>query len=405
VRHIPKFKYSAKNFEGSIIEGVFEASTHNEVTRMLRERNYYPLKIEKIVQAKDVRDLKLFGKLNSKDIAMFSRQFSTMMTAGISIIQCLDILTKQVSNRTLGKLLAEIYAEVRTGETLSGALERRDDYFPSLFVHMTEAGEMSGTLDTVLDNMARHYEKDYKLKQKIKMAMTYPAIVMIVAVAVVYFLLTMVVPTFVSVFQRSNVALPLPTRLLLWMSGFLSRNGIIILLILLFFILIFYFSISRGKGRYRWHVFLLKIPVLKSLIEKIISVRFTGTLGILLRTGTPLLQALEITKKVVDNQVAKEGLQQVQDMVKIGGGLSMPLESLNLFPPMVIQMVKIGEESGTIDEMLLKTAEFFEGEVDTALARLITLMEPVIIIFLGGIVAFIVLSIAMPMFDMMSLVS
>jgi type IV pilus assembly protein PilC len=405
VRHIPKFKYSAKNFEGSIIEGVFEASTHNEVTRMLRERNYYPLKIEKIVQAKDVRDLKLFGKLNSKDIAMFSRQFSTMMTAGISIIQCLDILTKQVSNRTLGKLLAEIYAEVRTGETLSGALERRDDYFPSLFVHMTEAGEMSGTLDTVLDNMARHYEKDYKLKQKIKMAMTYPAIVMIVAVAVVYFLLTMVVPTFVSVFQRSNVALPLPTRLLLWMSGFLSRNGIIILLILLFFILIFYFSISRGKGRYRWHVFLLKIPVLKSLIEKIISVRFTGTLGILLRTGTPLLQALEITKKVVDNQVAKEGLQQVQDMVKIGGGLSMPLESLNLFPPMVIQMVKIGEESGTIDEMLLKTAEFFEGEVDTALARLTTLMEPVIIIFIGGIVAFIVLSIAMPMFDMMSLVS
>jgi type IV pilus assembly protein PilC len=405
VKHIPKFKYSAKNFEGSIIEGVFEASTHNEVIRMLRERDYYPLKIEKIVQATDVRDLKLFGKLNSKDIAMLSRQFSTMMTAGISIIQCLDILTKQVSNRTLGKLLAEIYDEVRTGETLSGALEKRGNYFPSLFVHMTEAGEMSGTLDTVLDNMARYYEEDHKLKQKIKMAMTYPAIVIIVAVAVVYFLLTMVVPTFVSVFQRSNAALPLPTRLLLWISGFLAENGIIILLILLFFVLILYFSISRGKGRYRWHGFLLKIPVLKGLIEKIISVRFTGTLGILLRTGTPLLQALEITKKVVDNQVAKEGLQQVQDMVKIGGGLSMPLESLNLFPPMVIQMVKIGEESGTIDEMLLKTAEFFEGEVDTALARLTTLMEPVIIIFIGGIVAFIVLSIAMPMFDMMSLVS
>ncbi|WP_051456282.1 type II secretion system F family protein [Caldicoprobacter faecalis] len=367
---------------------------------MLRERDYYPIKIEKVLQVKDIKDLSLRTKIASKDIAVLCKQFSTMLEAGIPIVRCLDILSKQLSNRVLRRLFTEMYAEVRTGRTLTEALARRSQYFPSLFISMIEAGETSGTLDVVLNNLAQHYEKDYKLRQKVKNAMTYPVIVLIVAVAVVYFLLTVVVPTFISIFNRGDMVLPLPTRMLLSLSNFATRYGMIVLLCIVLMVFILYIVLSRGKGRLKWHEFLLKMPVMGTVITYMISSRFSATLGILLRTGIPLVQALDIVKKVVGNEVAQKGLQQVQDMARMGGGISTPLEQLKLFPPMLIQMLKIGEESGTLDEMLLKTAEFYEGELEASLVRLTTLLEPMLIVLLGGVVAFIVLSIALPMFEM-----
>ncbi|MDN5276946.1 MAG: type pilus assembly protein PilC [Clostridiales bacterium] len=374
-----------------------------DVYRLLRERDYYPIKVEKVLQVKDIKDLSLRTKIASKDIAVLCKQFSTMLEAGIPIVRCLDILSKQLSNRVLRRLFTEMYAEVRTGRTLTEALARRSQYFPSLFISMIEAGETSGTLDVVLNNLAQHYEKDYKLRQKVKNAMTYPVIVLIVAVAVVYFLLTVVVPTFISIFNRGDMVLPLPTRMLLSLSNFATRYGMIVLLCIVLMVFILYIVLSRGKGRLKWHEFLLKMPVMGTVITYMISSRFSATLGILLRTGIPLVQALDIVKKVVGNEVAQKGLQQVQDMARMGGGISTPLEQLKLFPPMLIQMLKIGEESGTLDEMLLKTAEFYEDELEASLVRLTTLLEPTLIVLLGGVVAFIVLSIALPMFEMTSI--
>ncbi|MCM8900919.1 type II secretion system F family protein [Caldicoprobacter algeriensis] len=386
--------------QGATTSGTLEASTRMDVYRLLRERDYYPIKVEKVLQVKDIKDLSIRTKIASKDIAVLCKQFSTMLGAGIPIVRCLDILSKQLSNRVLRRLFAEMYAEVRTGRTLTEALVRRSQYFPSLFISMIEAGETSGTLDVVLNNLAQHYEKDYKLRQKVKNAMTYPVIVLIVAVAVVYFLLTVVVPTFISIFNRGDMALPLPTRMLLSLSDFATRYGMIVLLCIVLMVFILYIVLSRGKGRLKWHEFLLKMPVMGTVITYVISSRFSATLGILLRTGIPLVQALDIVKKVVGNEVAQKGLQQVQDMARMGGGISIPLEQLKLFPLMLIQMLKIGEESGTLDEMLLKTAEFYEGELEASLVRLTTLLEPMLIVLLGGVVAFIVLSIALPMFQM-----
>lgn len=386
--------------QGATASGTLEASTRRDVYRLLRERDYYPIKIEKVLQVKDIKDLGFRTKIASKDIAVLCKQFSTMLEAGIPIVRCLDILSKQLSNRVLRRLFAEMYAEVRTGRTLTEALARRSQYFPSLFISMIEAGETSGTLDVVLNNLAQHYEKDYKLRQKVKNAMTYPVIVLIVAVAVVYFLLTVVVPTFISIFNRGDMVLPLPTRMLLSLSDFATRYGIMVLLCIILMAFVLYIAFSRGKGRLKWHEFLLKMPVMGTVITYMISSRFSATLGILLRTGIPLVQALDIVKKVVGNEVAQKGLQQVQNMARMGGGISTPLEQLKLFPPMLIQMLKIGEESGTLDEMLLKTAEFYEDELEASLVRLTTLLEPMLIVLLGGVVAFIVLSIALPMFEM-----
>jgi len=383
-----------------VTRGTLEASSKKEVYRLLKERDYYPVKVEKVIQIRDIKDLQLSSKIKSKDMAVLCKQFSTMLKAGIPIIRCIDILSKQLSSRLLRSIFAEMYVEVRSGKSLSESLVKRSRYFPQLFISMVEAGEASGTLDDVLDNLAQHYEKEHKLIQKIKNSMAYPVIVLVVAVAVVYFLLTTVVPTFADIFTRSGATLPLPTRMLLGLSDFTLKYGIFVLLFLVMFAFGFYVATSRGEGRYRWHKFLLRLPVVKAVVVQSISTRFSGTLGILLRTGIPLVTALEITKKVVGNEVAQRGLLQVQDAAKKGGGISAPLEQLNLFPPMFIQMIRIGEESGTLDEMLLKTAEFYEAELETNLTRLTTLLEPMVIVLLGGVVAFIVLSIALPMFEM-----
>ena len=388
--------------QGIAISGTLEASSRNEVYRILKERDYYPVRVEKLIQIRDIKDLRLSNKVGAKDMAVLCKQFSTMLKSGIPIIRCLDILSKQLSNRLLRTVFAGMYTEVRSGRSLSESLAERDRHFPQLFISMVEAGEASGTLDEVLSNLAQHYEKEHKMVQKIKNSMTYPIIVLVVAVAVVYFLLTNVVPTFAGIFTRSGATLPLPTRILLSLSDFMLKYGIFLLLFLIMFGFGFYIATSRGEGRYTWHKLLLRLPVVKAVVVQSVSARFSGTLGILLRTGIPLVTALEITKKVLSNEVARRGLQQVQDTAKKGGGISTPIEHLNLFPPMLIQMVRIGEESRTLDEMLLKSAEFYEGELEASLTRLTTLLEPMVIVLLGGIVAFIVLSIALPMFEMMS---
>lgn len=246
---------------------------------MLRQNGYFPVKIEKAIQFKDIRDLSFGAKISSKDISVFCRQFAAMSKAGIPIVRCLDILSGQVSNRIFARLLTEVHSEVYTGTSLSRAFKKRSTYFPLLFTSMIEAGETSGTLDIIMDSLARHYEKDHRLKQKIKNSMTYPALVLLVALGVMYFLLATVVPTFVSVLTRSEMQLPFPTKLLLSLSGFLSGNGIFILLFLFLAVSIICTVISREDGHRKWHSFLLKLPVVKRLIVLTAATRFAAYWG------------------------------------------------------------------------------------------------------------------------------
>jgi len=400
---MPGFSYTAKNIEGDTVKGTYEASGKTEVIRMLRQRGYFPMIIERHAESKDIAELGMFNKVTVKDISVFCRQFSTLAAAGLPLISIFDLLSKQTMNRLLKKDLVEIAEEVRTGRSLSSSLKQRKN-FPALLVSMIEVGEAGGTLDLVLSSMATHYEKDAKLKQKIKTAMTYPIIVLSVTLAVVYFLLTNVVPVFVGMFEGAGLELPLPTRILLDLSAFFVVYGIWLILSFVALVLLFKFATSKGEGRYYWHMALLKTPMIGKLISFVLSSSFTRTMAMLLTAGVPLLDAIDMVKKVLSNAVAEKALTEVSDGVRLGGSLWTSVEQANLFPLMVTHMIRVGEESGSLDDVLTKTASFFEEESEAYMIKLTTLMEPALILVLAGVVIFVVLAIALPMFDMMGMI-
>ena len=400
---MPDFKYTAKNIDGDVATGTYDVPDKAQVVRMLRQRGYFPITVERLEKGTDVAELGFFGKVTVKDIALFCRQFSTLLTAGLPLIQIMEVLGEQNKNLKLKRDIIEIAENVRTGRTLSDSMKQRK-HFPHLLVNMVAAGEMGGTLDKVLDTMSLHYEKEHKMKQKIQTAMIYPIIVLTVTLAVVYFLLTNVVPTFTDMFEGMGLELPLTTRILMGLSSFAAAYGLILLIILILASILFRYIVSKGEGRYIWHKFILMLPAVGNLTVLIMSSRFTRTISTLLSSGAPLIEALEMTKKVMGNAVAERGLTNVQDKIRLGGGLWGPLGQLKLFPAMVVHMVRVGEEAGTLDEVLANIARFYEDETEGYLLKLTTLMEPALILILGGVVAFVVLSIALPMFDMMGMV-
>lgn len=401
---MPDFNYTAKSIEGKTIKGSYEASDKNEVTKMLRQKGFFPTIIEQQNKSKDVAEFGLLNKVKIKDIAVFCRQFATLASAGLPLVNILDLLSKQTSNHLLKKELAEVAEDVQTGNSLSESLKRKKS-FPTLLVSMVEVGETGGTLDTVLTSMAEHYEKEAKLKQKIRAAMTYPIIVLVITFGVVYFLLTSVVPVFVGMFVDVGIDLPLPTRLLLNLSSFFVANGLWLILSLIIFVILFRYAVAEGNGRYFWHKTLLKLPLFKKLIIFVLSASFTRTMAMLLSAGVPLIDALSMAKKVLSNAVAEKALVNISGKVRLGEPLWISIEQESFFPMMVSHMTRVGEESGSLDNVLTKTAIFFEEESEAYVLKLTTLMEPALILVLGIIVAFVVLSIALPMFEMMGMIS
>jgi len=399
---MPDFTYTAKNTDGDIVKGTYDALGKTEVMRMLRQRGYFPLVIEPIVGSKDIADFGIMNSVTVKDISVFCRQFSTLIAAGLPLINILDILSSQSSSRSLKKDLIEISEDVRTGKSLSASLKNRKN-FPALLVSMIEVGETGGTLDTVLSSMTTHYEKETKLKQKVKNAMTYPIIVLSVTAIVIYFLLTFVVPVFVGMFEGAGIELPLPTRILLSLSSFVVANGIWLILALFIFLLLFRYIISQGAGRLIWHKILLKAPLTGKMITYVLSASFTRTMAMLLSAGVPLLESIDMAKKVLDNAVSDKALTQVSDGVRLGETLWNTIDQVHLFPPIITHMIRVGEESGALDDVLSKTASFFEAESEEYMLKLTTLMEPAMILALAGIVMFVVISIVLPMFDMMGM--
>ncbi|KXG76776.1 Type II secretion system protein F [Thermotalea metallivorans] len=400
---MPVYKYKAvAGTTGESIEGVYTGKSKEEVIQMLRERQHYPVFVKNLDERKDIQITQLLHRVTSKDIAVFCRQFYTMLNAGISIVNCLDILCRQTENKKLKKAVEDVYEEVQKGMGLSETLRKQKNIFPDLLINMVEAGEISGTLDVIMDRMATHYEKENKINNKIKGAMIYPIVLSIVAMGVVAFLLTFVMPTFVGMFQSGGVELPFPTRILLFISDSIRKYWYLLILAFLGVVYGLISFVRSDKGKWLIDNFLFRIPVVKGTIQKIVTARFTRTLSTLLSSGIPLLQALDVVAKIVGNKVVEKGIQTAKEEVRKGTGLAGPIKKIGIFPPMVDSMIAVGEESGFLDEILEKTANFYDEEVEAALTKMTALIEPLMIVVMAFIVGAIVIAMVLPMFDMMN---
>lgn len=396
---MPNFKYKAMNENGDRLQGTYAADSRDEVMDMISANNYYPLLVEEIQQGTTI-NLSIFDRVTTKDIAIFCRQFYTMLDAGVSINSSLNILARQLPNKKLKEVLSKVEDNVKKGETLSESMKLQGKVFPDLLISMVETGEMSGNLDSVMLRMSTHFEKENKINNKIKGAMVYPAVLSVLAVSVVTILLTFVMPTFIDMFTQSGVVLPLPTRILLAISGALSKHGLIILLIVVLIVLGLRYYFKSDSGQLFISKFKLTFPVLKGLNQKIIVSRFTRTLSTMLSSGVSLVQALETVSEVVGNKIAQDKLLEIREELIKGEGLSKPIEESKIFPPMLASMIKIGEESGSLDDILNKTADFYDEEVETTIQTTTALIEPLLLVLMGGVVGFIVISMMLPMFTM-----
>lgn len=396
------YKYKAISENGQIIEGYHQAQSETEVVAMLKNNKYIPMNIEEET-ATDIKDTGLFEKkITKKDMAVFCRQFYTMLNAGIGVVEALDILEQQTENKTLKKTIGIVYEDVQKGMALSEAMERHKKIFPSLLINMVEAGEVSGNLDVIMERMAIHFEKEFNIENKVKGALIYPIVLSIVSIAVVIFLLTSVMPTFIGMFESSGTMLPGPTLALLAISNWLTEYWYLFIGIILIFILGIKLFGKSGEGRKFFDGLKIKLPGIKNMNIKIITSRFTRTLSTLLSSGIPLLQALDVVSRVVENKVVGDEIQLAQEDIRKGVPMSKAIKDIGLFPPMVDSMIKIGEESGALDDILYKTADFYDEEVEASMQKMTTLLEPILIVFMAVVIGFIVISMAMPMFDMVN---
>ncbi len=396
------FKYKAATETGEVIEGIYEGDSAEAVSEMLKNKNYYVISLKKTRSIKLERVFK--PKVKTKDIAIFCRQFHAMLKAGINLITCLDILRTQLTNRTLREAVADMYEDIQKGLNLSAAMMKHSEVFPSLLISMVEAGEVSGNLDVMMERLAIFYEKESNLERKIKGAMVYPIILIVVTVAVVIFLITNVMPTFVTVFEDSDTPLPWPTRLLINISdGFRSHWYIHIAVILGLIFLIRTWK-QTDNGRRFFDRLKLKMPLFGSTNVKIITSRFTRTLSTMLSSGIPLVQAFDAVNRVIGNKIVADKLEEAKKEVVKGVPLSLTIRATEIFPPMLDSMLRVGEESGALDDALQRTADFYDEEVDFAVDKMTTAFEPILIVFMALIVGFVVIAMAMPMFDMIGAV-
>ncbi|MGU8998010.1 type II secretion system F family protein [Clostridium perfringens] len=398
------FKYKAINSEGQRIEGSQSADSENQIREMLLSNQYYPLSIEK-ENSKSKRSFSFNSKVKLKDIAVFCRQFYVMLDSGLSIGKALNILIEQCEKPKLREALIGVNGELKRGETLASSMRKRKDVFPNLLTSMIDAGERSGNLDIILKRMAEYYEKETKIRGKIKSAMIYPIVLGVVAIIAITFILTFVMPTFVQMFEENNVDLPMSTKMVLETSKVLGKYGIIIFLILVTAIILLGKYLKSEEGQYKLSSINLKIPVIKKLTQKIIVSRFTRTMGIVSSSEMSLVTSIEIVASVVGNKIAEKELLKVKEKVLKGEGLGDSIMNIKIFPPMLASMVKIGEEAGSLDSILDKTADFYDDELEREIKTATALIEPSMIVLMGIIIGFLLISILTPMFKMYNSIS
>jgi len=395
------FTYQGRGSAGTMT-GEIEAADRTAAVGELRKRAILVTKIQERA-AKSAS--KSGGKVKDKEMAIFTRQFSTMIDAGLPLVQCLNILAEQSDSKNLRDVTGRVARSVEQGSTLADSLRRHPKAFDDLFTNMVEVGESGGILDIVFQRLAAYIEKAAALKRKVKGAMIYPASIMGVAFLVVIFMLTFVIPTFTKMFKDLGADLPLPTQVVVWLSEFVRTYILLIIAAVAgcVFALRAYYRTEKGQSTI--DALLLKVPVMGTLIRKVAVARFTRTLGTLVSSGVPILEGLRITARTAGNKVVEKAVLQCRAAVTAGKTLAEPLKASGVFPPMVIQMISVGEQTGALDAMLSKIADFYEEEVDQAVANLLTLMEPVMILFLGVTVGGIVISMYLPLFDLISKLS
>ena len=396
-----KYKYRAINSYDERVEGTYEADSQNEVIEFISGNGMYPLLVEEIIQSKEI-NLTINKKVKLKDIAVLSRQFYTMIDAGVPILECLNILSNQIENVKLREAVSEIALDVNKGGLLSDSMKKHEKVFPPLFINLIASGEASGRLDVVLLRLANYYEKEAKTANRIRNAMIYPIVLSIVAVAAVTFILIYVMPTFVEIFDGTGTVLPWNTRFLLWLGEAVQNYWYIILAAIGASILCGKYYFSTEHGKYTSSKLQFKIPYIKKLNEMRIVSQFTRTMSTLIGSGLPLIDSIVIVSDVVKNKIAKDALLKVNERLSRGEGLYYSIEEAGIFPNMLCSMIKIGEETGSLDEILNKTADFYDEELDTTIQTTVSLMEPALIVVMGLVIGFIVISVMLPMFDVYS---
>ncbi len=396
------FAYKARNISGLLIRGKIESDSQSGAVNLLREKNYFVVEIRPASGVQLDLD-KLFGlKVKTKEMSVFCRQFATMNEAGIPLLQCLHILVQQTESKRMSKILNDVAVGVEKGKSLSEAFKEYKEYLPEIFISMIAAGEVSGTLDQALSRLATHFEKEHQLREKVKSAMTYPLVVAGMAFACMVALLVIVVPVFVDIFSSMGVELPLPTRIVIFLSNALQGYWYLVLLASLALFFIFKRFGATEEGRNILDHLALKAPIFGKLTHKTIVARFARTLGTLLKSGIPLMQSLETVESVSGNILFAKEIRGARVMISEGERMAPVLMKGKLFPPLAINLISVGEESGALDNLLEKLAVFYEQEVETMVGRLSSVIEPLLIAGVGVMVAFIALSIYMPLFGMAS---
>jgi type IV pilus assembly protein PilC len=401
---MPIYLWQGQDRKGTVQKGEIEAPDERSVQLQLRRTQIRPTKIKK--KPKDLFENVSFlqPKVQSSDVVVFSRQFATMIGAGLPLIQCLDILRSQQENKTFKTILKDIKENVEGGSTLADALSKHSGTFDDLFVNMVSAGETGGILDTILERLSAFMEKAMKLKKQVKSAMTYPVIVLIIAVLVIGVILVFVIPVFEKMFADFGGALPAPTQLVVNLSRFVKGNILYMVGAIVIFVFAFKKFYSTEKGRTLVDDYLLRLPVFGLLLRKVAVAKFTRTLGTMVSSGVPILDALDIVAKTAGNKTVEGAIYNVRSAISEGRTMADPLAESGVFPSMVCQMVAVGESTGALDSMLSKIADYYDDEVDAAVDSLTSMIEPFMMVFLGVTIGGLVISMYLPIFKMAGMV-
>lgn len=399
---MPVYVWEGRTLKGEKRKGEIEAGNPSIASAILRRQQIIPLSIKEKGKGLSM-EIKLptfGGGVKEKELVVFTRQFATMIDAGLPLVQCLDILASQQKNRIFQKVIYDVKADVESGSTFAEALKKHPKVFDDLYVNLIAAGEVGGALDTIMNRLALFMEKTIKLKSKVKGAMAYPASILAIAIIVIIILLTYVIPTFKQMFEGFGGALPGPTQFVIGLSSWTQHNIIYIFAGGAVIVFAIYRIYKTDRGRRIIDALLLKAPVFGDLIKKVSVARFTRTLATMITSGVPILEALDIVAKTSGNRVVEEAVLKTRVRVSEGKPLAEPLEGTGVFPPMVVQMIAVGEATGAMDAMLTKIADFYDEEVDAAVEALTSLLEPVLMIFLGVVIGGMVITMYLPIFKM-----
>ncbi|MEW6619995.1 MAG: type II secretion system F family protein [bacterium] len=408
---MPTYTYKARNMSGGLVTGTIEAESQRSVILRLKQQHLMVISAEEekanpIIEILNKFSVTALGRVGLKDLVLFSRQLSTLINAGIPIVQCLNVLIDQVENKNFKKIIMTIREDIEKGASITIAMSKHPGVFNQLYTSMVKSGESGGVLDEVLERISSYLESVQTLRRKVRTAMAYPAVVSFVATGIVIFLLTFVIPAFEGVFESFGAKLPLPTQILINISRLLRHYLPWMVLIAIIIGIILRLLITKTeKGRITFDSLCLKLPVFGTLFRKIAVSRFARTLGTLVRSGVSILEALEIVAKTSGNKIVELAVMGARSSIREGERITDPLRECGVFPPMVIQMVSVGEETGALDNMLMKVADYYDREVDMTVSALASLIEPLLIVVLGVVVGTIVICMYLPIFMMSSIIS